>query len=211
MGSSNNFLLTPKYGYILGLWGADGYHRTSSIGLTTIYPVLVKRFYHFLMEMFDLSRIRLRVYSNEGLKVSIPKELSWYIGDIHYSKGTKLRALAYQLYVNSRPLLREFNQAIVNRKRLSIQTIPTYFAGRFDGDGSVSSDRRKDFRITYKDSVEASIDKTLLEKIQVSKSRIYRYRDAGTYVIYVSRYESRALCKLLSLHSAKLSGLLVTP
>lgn len=210
MGSSSNRQKTLIDSYILGLWGADGYHRTSSVGLTSVNPELVKRFYLFLRQKFPLSRIRLRVYSNHGRKVKLPQSMNWYKGKVASCKGTKLRKLAYQIYVNSRSLLRDFREAIKNRLMISSENIPRYFSGRFDGDGSVAKDFRTDFRIVYKNLHEVKVDKQLLKKIGFN-SRIYRYKKAGTYVLYVSRYESNKLCKLLKPYSAKISGLLVTP
>lgn len=210
MGSSSNRQKTLIDSYILGLWGADGYHRTSSIGLTSVSPELIKRFYLFLITNFSLLRIRLRVYSNNGGVVVLPSEMKWYKGKLLFSKGTKLSNLAYQIYVNSRPLLREFNDLISNRVTRQPDKIVKYFAGRFDGDGSVAKDFRTDFRVVYKDNRQASIDKQLLKKIGFD-SQIYRYQKAGTHVIYVSRYLSEKLCRILKPYSAKLTGLLVTP
>jgi len=211
VGSSSNLIMTLQNDYILGLWGADGYHRTSSIGLTSIYPELVERFYLFFKTKFSLSRVRLRIYTNDGEKTELSSSMNWYRGKVVFCKGTKLRTLAYQIYVNSRPLLREFREAITNRLMISSQSIPEYFSGRFDGDGSVAKDLRTDFRIVYANFREAKIDKAMLKKIGINNSQVYRYRAARTYVLYVSRYESEALCKLLKPYSAKLSGLLVTP
>lgn len=208
MGSSSNQQQASN-SYILGLWGADGYHRTSSIGLTSIYPELIKRFHLFLNNKFPLERIRLRVYSNNK-QHKLSKTMSWFKGKLHFSKGTKLRHFAYQVYVNSRPLLRKFRQAVDNRLILPPDDLAAYFAGRFDGDGSVAKDLRTDFRIVYTNFAEANTDKQLLEKLGFD-SRIYRYKKAGTHVIYVSRFESLRLCKALQPYSAKLKRLLVTP
>jgi hypothetical protein len=213
VGSSNNpIFLSLLHGYVLGLWGADGYQRTSSIGITTIYPEIVKRMYDFFKQSFDSSRIKLRVYSNDKRQIALPQSLSfWYAGTIHYAKGTKLRALAYQLYVNSRPLLRQFNTALSSRLHLPLNEVLPYFSGRFDGDGSVASDLRTDWRIAYRYLDEALTDQQLLTKIGYVRNRVYRYSKSGTYVLYVSRYESNILCRQMMPYSAKLSGLLVTP
>lgn len=154
--------------------------------------------------------MRLRIYSNQGGEVNLPSSMSWYKGRVSFSKGTKLSNLAYQIYVNSRPLLREFRYLIDNRLTILPSKIFKYFAGRFDGDGSVAKDLRTDFRIAYKSFHEAKMDKQLLKKIGFD-SRVYRYKDAGTYVMYVSRNESEKLCKKLKPYSAKLSLIICNP
>lgn len=211
MGSLDNPLFLSSPAYLLGLWGADGYHRSSSIGITTVYPELAQRFHKFLISNFPLSRIRLRIYIKSGISPSLPSSMNWYQGKTLFCQGDKLRLRAYLPYVNSRPLLRAFRQALANRASLPTDLIPEYFAGRFDGDGSVAADHRTDFRITYSSQKDALIDRRLLSKIGPRKSKVYQYRSAGTHVLYVSRYESSALCDRLKPHSAKLSGLLITP
>ena len=54
------------------------------------------------------------------------------------------------LFVNSRPLLREFISAKNNLDALrGIKVIRAYIAGRFDGDGSLDKNLRNDCRIVY--------------------------------------------------------------
>ncbi len=197
--------------YILGLWGADGYHRTSSIGLTAIYPELIKRFYHFLAEIFPLERMRLRVYTNQGKPRPLPPAMRWYQGKTTFSKGTKLSNQAWQLYVNSRPLLRKFRSQLKQRLSIPKKAIVPYIAGRFDGDGSVAKNLKNDFRITYYNRSQAEIDQKLLIKASFTHNNIYQYKQAGTHVIYVSTKESISLVNRLKPYSAKLSKRLVTP
>lgn len=211
MGSSS-ILKKSLDPYILGLWGADGYHRTSSIGLTAIYPELIKRFYTFLEDYFPLDRMRLRVYTNSGQPEPIPPVMHWYQGKISFAKGNKLSNQAWQLYVNSRPLLRKIRSSLEQRLSInSTKAIEAYIAGRFDGDGSVAKNHKNDFRIAYSNCHKAKIDQQLLSKIGVSHTKIYQYQQAGTHVIYVSTTESNDLCKRLKPYSAKLSNILVTP
>ncbi len=210
MGSSS-FSIKSLDPYILGLWGADGYHRTSSIGLTAIYPELFKRFYDFFAEIFLQQRIKLRVYTNLGKPKPIPPAMSWYQGQISYAKGNKLSNQAWQLYVNSRPLLRQFRRMLKKRLTMPQQEIIPYFAGRFDGDGSVAKNLKNDFRITYGNRHQAKIDQKLLIEAGFKNTNIYQYQQAGTYVIYVSTTESLSLSNRLKPYSAKLSAKLVTP
>jgi intein/homing endonuclease len=197
--------------YILGLWGADGYHRTSSIGLTAIYSELIKRFYSFLRETFPLEKLRLRVYTNNGEPIPIPSAMNWYQGKVTFAKGTKLSSQAWQLYVNSRPLLRHFRNRLKKRLSLPKSSIIPYIAGRFDGDGSVAKNLKNDFRITYCNRHEAEIDQQLLNQFGFKHINIYQYQKAGTHVIYVSTQESLPLGNRLRPYSAKLSNILVTP
>lgn len=210
MGSSS-FSKQSLDPYILGLWGADGYHRTSSIGLTAIYPELIKRFYSFLETLFPLERMRLRIYTNEGQPITLPLTMSWYQGKKSFAKGTKLSSQAWQLYVNSRPLLRKFRSSLEQRLTLKNKELIPYLAGRFDGDGSVAKNLKNDFRITYSNRQQAKLDQKLLIRAGFNQSSIYQYQQAGTYVIYVSTKESTELCQTLKPDSAKLSGKLVTP
>ncbi len=167
--------------YILGLWCADGYHRTSSIGLTSVDMELVDSFRSFLKKIFPEDRIKTRIYSSDG------------------STGYQIRKAkqnAYQIYANCRPLLRLFMSARKDPgKYLNLENFPAYFAGRFDGDGSVANDERSDLRIAYGYKEEAQKDAKLLEKMKFSPV-VYRYKDAKTYVVYISRMES---CKFLKI------------
>jgi len=49
--------------YAFGLWCADGYHRTSSIGLTNVNEGLIDNFRQFLQRYFPKERIKMRIYS----------------------------------------------------------------------------------------------------------------------------------------------------
>ena len=208
MGSINRFFNNKKRVYILGLWSADGYHRTSSIGLTTIYPNLAIKFQSFLLEKFSKERLKLRIYLGRRKKV----KTDWFFGEkINYCLGSKLKNSAYQIYVNSRPLLRFFRACVNERKELSKIFIPSFFAGRFDGDGSVSKDRKKDLRIAYSKKKETQIDRSLLSKLAFKKIKIYRYKKAGTYVLYISRFSTQSFLEMIQPESLKLQNLLITP
>lgn len=194
--------------YILGLWSADGYHRTSSFGLTTVYPNLANRFQEFLLSCLPPERLRLRIYRGRIENI----DTSWYCGkDIAFSQGHKIKNPAYQIYVNSRPLLRKVKKAVKLRKNISKDLIPNFFAGRFDGDGSIDGSKSKDLRIVYGFRSEAQIDQQLLAKIGIKKTSIYHYKQAGTFVLYVWRAQTSRFVSLTQSESLKLKGLLITP
>lgn len=199
----------PKSSYILGLWCADGYHRSSSIGLTNTNPELIKHFAGFLLESFSQDRLRLRVYypAHFSQEPSV-KAVSSLTDRIVFYPMAKCQKVAYQLYVNSRSLLREFRLAREQRGRLETKLIPPYLAGRFDGDGSVSRNVLHDFRIVYGQKGEAEVDRRLIRRLGIRKIRVYRYRTAGTYVLYVSRHETKSIVSLLASYSVKLQTLL---
>jgi hypothetical protein len=175
--------------YALGLWCADGYHRTSSIGLTNVDISLIMAFRRFLSQYFPPTRIKMRVY--------------WCRRTSHYHYLKKASRPAYQIYVNSRPLLRIFRIARKNLLQcLDEGAIPAYFAGRFDGDGSVSSDNRSDLRIVYGNKKEAECDADLLHKIGITP-KVYTYKDAKTFVIYISRLEAEKFLSSIEKYSLR--------
>lgn len=169
--------------YAFGLWCADGYHRTSSIGLTNTDINLISGFRRFLLRHFSANRIKLRIYS---------RGFSQY----YLEKAVKP---AYQIYVNSRVLLRYFKEARRNPKQFLNQkeAIQAYFAGRFDGDGSVGEDGRCDLRIVYGSKKEAEQDVELLNKLEIA-AKLYFYRTAKTFVIYIPRREAGRFLRVIN-------------
>ena len=174
-----SFNSSEEDAYIFGLWCADSYWWSSSIGLSNTDTDLLKRFENFLRKHFPKQRIKFN--------------------DNH-------------LFVNSRPLLREFITAknnIESLKRGNI--IKAYFAGRFDGDGSISKNLRSDCRIVYSNKKETETDQKLLKRININKTSIYYYKTARTFCLYISRYEvDKFLNKILS-NSLKLQKLVRIP
>lgn len=169
-----NFYFCENDAYILGLWCADSYWWSSSIGLSNTDESLISRFRVFLEQYFSQERIK---FSNN------------------------------HLFVNSRPLLREFRQAQNNLKcfkKSNKKVIRAYFAGRFDGDGSISENLRADCRIVYSNLKEAELDKELLKKINIKKVSIYYYKSARTFCLYISRLEAEKFVKLILSYSLKL-------
>ena len=174
-----NFFSKEKDAYILGLWCADSYWWSSSIGLSNTDSDLINEFRKFLKRLFPEDRIRFN---------------------------------RNHLFVNSRPLLREFIAARGNLERLKKSNIvKAYFAGRFDGDGSIDKNLRNDCRIVYGKRIEAEIDKKLLERINIRKVKIYYYKSARTFCLYVSRYESEKFIKGILPYSLKLQKLVLAP
>jgi len=168
-------LTESQNAYAFGLWCADGYHRTSSIGLTNVDEDLIEGFRKFLLRHFPEDRIKMRVYS---------RGFSRY----YLKKATRP---AYQLYVNSRSLLRYFRIARRQPQQFlrAREAVTAYFAGRFDGDGSVANDNRSDLRIVYGTREEAEGDAILLQQIGITP-KVYTYRQAKTFALYISRFDA---------------------
>ena len=118
----------------------------------------------------------------------------------------------HHLFVNSRPLLREFRKAQERIKDLSeVNLIKSYFAGRFDGDGCINKNLRKDCRIVYGNKSEAELDQNLLKRIGVIKTKIYYYRTSKTFCLYIYRGEAPRFVKEIYPYSTKLQKLAFVP
>ena len=192
VGSTNtsfcNFPKSTQDYYILGLWCADGYHWTSSIGLSNIDLILIKKFRNFLSGLFPKERIKLDQYRTGKRK---------YVG--------------YKIYVNCRPLLRIFKKFKDNNNERSInnaEAIKAYIAGRFDGDGCISKDLKRDCRISYGNEIDAKLDTNLLQEIGIMP-KLYRYRTSNTFVIYISRFDTKKFTNVISPYSIKLQKLVL--
>ena len=180
VGSANTDfwnLKTKDDAYIIGLWCADGYHRTSSIGISNTDTNLVEKFREFFLKIFPKERIKLRIYNPDAFK---------------------RRTKAYHLYVNSRPLLRKFKQTKEHVHNIvSEEFILPYMAGRFDGDGSVASNFYSDCRVVYSNREEAENDLKLMRSLDFVKMKIYHYRAARTFCLYFSRFETKKFLSLI--------------
>lgn len=174
-----NFFFSEEDAYILGLWCADNYWWSSSIGLSNTDALLIEKFRKFFKKHFPAERIK----ENRN-----------------------------HIFVNSRPLLREFISA---RKKLNgfknKQSIAAYFAGRFDGDGSIDKDLRKDCRIVYSNEQEAELDRRILRRIKIDNAKIYCYKKAKTFCLYISRYQAEEFLKNILPYSVKLQKLASVP
>lgn len=192
MGSSStsfcNFPKSNEDYYILGLWCADGYHWTSSIGLTSIDLALIQKFRNFLSRLFPKDRIKLDKYNTGKRK---------YVG--------------YKLYVNCRPLLRIFKEFKDRDERGlgNAEAINAYIAGRFDGDGCISKDLKRDCRISYGNYQDAKLDYDLLPSVGVTNVKLYRYRTSNTFVIYVQTKDIEKFLENIHKYSVKLQKLVL--
>jgi len=187
--------------YAFGLWCADGYHRSSSIGITNVDVRLVERFREFLLKEFPESRLRLRMYHPYGMQPE-KKQFQHLSTNIVSYPMRKSAQTAMQLYVNSRPLLRLIQ---MSRKNVELmdnhEQIAAYFAGRFDGDGSVGADGKTYCRIAYSSGQEAKIDQQLLAKIGYGKTSVYHYRRAQEYVLYISKNIAKSFIGVIGRYS----------
>ena len=201
----NVLLSEPQCSYVLGLWCADGYHRTSSIGLSSVSEQLTKTFLDFFIKYFDFSRLKLRIYlpltANAEFEV---KRLARIFGikKIQQYRLKKAKVPTLQLYVNSRPMLRSFREARSTvAKATDKEVLFAYFSGRFDGDGSVSMDKRSDCRIAYSNQPEAESDRSILIHLGFARTKVYYYKDARTYCLYISRLEASKFLEHISKYS----------
>lgn len=174
-----NFFSKIEDSYILGLWCADSYWWSSSVGLSNTDDKLIGEFRKFLKKIFPEERIKFN---------------------------------RNHIFVNSRPLLREFISAKASLDRLEDpDIIKAYFAGRFDGDGSIDKNLRNDCRIVYGRKEEAEMDKKLLGKIRISNTKIYYYKGARTFCLYISRYQAKEFLGNIYPYSIKLQKLVLVP
>lgn len=189
-----DFYSSKAHAYVLGLWCADGYHRTSSIGLSNINPELIVKFLDYLKTAFTNDRLRLKVYVSNAT----PKNfLDFGVQKVSILYSRKAKHVAYHIYVNSRSLLREFKQAKYSslKEFQSKEAAWAYIAGRFDGDGTIGKDLKRDLRISYTTQPEAEQDKIILWSLGLLGTRVYYYRTSSTYVLYVPRSESGEFIK----------------
>ncbi len=183
MGSTSthfcNFFSDEQDAYILGLWCADSYWWSSSVGLSNTDSDLIDVFRKFLEKFFPEERIKFN---------------------------------RHHLFVNSRPLLREFLLAKENLNKLqSTRTIQAYIAGRFDGDGSIDKNLRNDCRIVYGKKEEALLDRMFLRTIGIDNVKVYHYKSANTFCLYVSRYQVNKFLEIIRPYSIKLQKRVLVP
>lgn len=151
--------------YILGLWLADGYWRSSSVGISSTSKIILSKFEKFLKKVSPNHEIKVHTY--------LP------------GVGQKRKLVAKHLYVNNRPLTRYFMELKHKEKfDIPIKYLPAYFAGRIDGDGHVDKKHRTGVRITYGTKFDALRDLCLLQKVEDYSVSLYEYKAAGTWVLY---------------------------
>lgn len=175
---------------------------------TSIYPKLIQRFRDFLLNYFPIQRLHLRVYLPRTIQTF---DHSLLTSNVKIYSMSKAKHPAYHIYVNCRPFVRAFLFCVKQRK-LASEKIPAYFAGRFDGDGSIAKDNQKDCRIVYTTHNEAIIDQTLMyqwnSEIQTS---IYYYKSAHTHVLYIRKSSVKQFIDAIRQYSSKLTHELIAP
>lgn len=195
--------------YALGLWCADGYHRSSSIGLSNVDPVLIQRFGSYLSRSVGQDRLRLRIYAaseeladRDVLQLTAARSLC---------PPVKMRRPAYHVYVNSRPLLRQFQRWRSVIAGLDARLIGPYLAGRFDGDGSLGSGRVPGSRVCYSTEPDAARDRDLLARLGIQRVGLSHYRKAAEWCLYVHAPDDSAFRRLIAPYSSKLVTIRTSP
>ena len=199
-----DFFSSPKNSYILGLWCADGYSRTSSVGISNTNPKIVEAFIHFFGEYFPKNRFKLGIYC-PNCAHKIDQTILKQVEEPKKYSSEKATKPAYHFYVNSRPFLRDFEEARKNLRNLQrIDAIKAYLAGRFDGDGSINKDMKSHCRIVYGKRKEAEIDKYLFKKIGINETSIYHYKSANTFCLYIYRNQVNRFLEAVRPYSKRL-------
>jgi hypothetical protein len=170
-----------EHAYALGLWCADGYWWSSSLGISNIDPELVLRFSRFLVRRFSRERLRLRIYQVIGHEPD-PRVLQ-LTSHVSVRPACKMKHTAYHLYVNSRPLVRQFLADRENLDQLPVKYVGAYLAGRFDGDGCFGDTPR----IAYTSREEAQQDTRLLGLAGIEETSVLYYKKANEFCIYIHK------------------------
>ena len=170
------------FAYILGLWLADGYWRSSSIGLTSVSPILISKFSKFLLRVAPSHSLKQRTY---------PVRV-----------GDKRKQEAVQIYINNRPLTRLFMSFKTGNLYVPKSYLLAYLAGRIDGDGHVDTKYRSGIRIAYSSMKDALRDQKLFGKTNVS---LYQYKAARTFVLYLKKHYRDRISQEIKKYSVKLA------
>lgn len=179
---SKFFFRTAEDFYILGLWLADGYWRSSSIGLTSVDPRLINRFSQFFLRVAPSNPIKERIYEVDG--------------------KSKRKQKAFQMYINSRSLTRLFMATKTEALSVPKRHLLAYLAGRIDGDGHVDVKHRSGIRIAYSSREDALRDQELFGKTNVS---LYQYKAARTFVLYLRKHYREQILQEIKSYSVKLA------
>lgn len=185
--------------YALGLWCADSYWWSSSIGLSNVEPELILRFGAYLSSLLPLERLRMRIYKVPDRPVD--DRVLELTTNVSVRPAHKMRQTAYHVYVNSRPLLRLFVRARSQLGSLPTSLVGPYIAGRFDGDGNFGNR----IRIAYSRAEEAELDATLLSAAEISPTSVLYYSKANEYCVYIHEGQIDRFKKLIGPFSWKAS------
>lgn len=181
VGSKFVFNTAEDY-YILGLWLADGYWRSSSIGLTSVSPKLIDRFINFLQRVSSDHSIKKRIYE--------------------VKEGNRRKQTAFQIYVNSRSLTRLFMSYKTGVLNIPKHYLIAYLAGRIDGDGHVDTKHRSGIRIAYSSKEDASRDQKMYG---ITNTSLYEYKAARTFVLYLKKSYRERISQEIKKYSLKLA------
>jgi hypothetical protein len=192
------FVRDAESAYVFGLWCADGYWWSSSIGLSNTNPELILRFGRFLQKESSPERLKLRVYQVQAADQRILD----LVQKASVKPPSKMKHTAYHLYINSRPLIRNFLATRKLLEQIPKEYVNSYFAGRFDGDGSFGDTPR----IVYTTQNEAEIDSRLLLSAGISETSIYHYKKANEFCIYIHRSAWTRFENLLKQDSWKINN-----
>lgn len=179
---SKFFFRTAEDFYILGLWLADGYWRSSSVGLTSVDCQLIDKFSKFLIRVAPDHSIKKRVYLVDGI--------------------SKRKQTAIQIYVNSRSLTRLFIATKTEALYVPSKYLLAYLAGRIDGDGHVDTKHRSGIRIAYSSKEDALRDLYMFGETNVS---LYEYKAAKTFVLYLKKHYREQILQEIAKYSIKLA------
>lgn len=177
---SKFFFKTAEDFYILGLWLADGYWRSSSIGLTSVSPILISKFSKFLLRVAPSHSLKKRIY---------PVRI-----------GDKRKQEAVQVYINNRPLTRQFMSFKTGDLYVPKPHLLAYLAGRIDGDGHIDTKHRSGIRIAYSSKDDAVRDQELFGETNVS---LYQYKAARTFVLYLRKHYRERIAQAIKKYSVK--------
>ena len=179
VGSKFSFKTAEDF-YILGLWLADGYWWSSSIGLTSVNPILIDKFTKFLLRVAPSHPIKKRIYPVKA--------------------GEKRKQTAIQVYINNRPLTRMFMLTKTEDLNVPSEKLLAYLAGRIDGDGHIDTKHRSGIRIAYSSKDDALRDQKLFGETNVS---LYQYTAARTFVLYLKKHYRERIAKAIKKYSVK--------
>lgn len=162
-----------KDSYFLGLFEADCYTWTGTFGITNRDSKILNKAAKFLSRF---GTVKHKSDNNRPLRV----------------------------YVSSRPKKREFERIMQSVKKDLLnkrENIASYFAGKYDGDGS---HWRKQFRfkITYGKINQVKHDKNLLLSIGI-KSKIREYKNANAFDLELSSGDALMFFELIKEESIK--------
>lgn len=160
---------------------ADGYWRSSSIGLTSISSELIARFSLFLQKVSSNSEIKMRTYTS----------------------GKRTHP-AFCVYINNRKMTRLFTSLKKGKLYIPTSKLIPYLSGRIDGDGHYDLKHRSGIRIAYGNQFDADRDLQLILKFEGNSASLYEYKRARTWVIYLRKIFLQKYLSSLRLYSIKL-------